>query len=153
MPSAGAEGETGLTADRATPLLLSRSPTPSCLASVDGTTSPRGPLLEPHPQPGNASPDVSRITRPAVCKMLVGSERDDKGGVEARGQAIRWQELLPIPSGPDLASISGALLARLEERRPGEAGEAQRIGRGREPAPRVPAQAPAPRASTSARVL
>lgn len=77
----------------------------------------------------------------AVRKMLVGSEREltvrflalanhylfeacfarpreghDKGGVEARGKAIRWQELVPIPSGPDLASISGALLARLDAR-------------------------------------
>ena len=77
----------------------------------------------------------------AVRKMLVGSEREltvrflalanhylfeacfarpreghDKGGVEARGKGIRWQELVPIPSGPDLASISGALLARLDAR-------------------------------------
>lgn len=77
----------------------------------------------------------------AVRKMLVGSEREltvrflalanhylfeacfarpreghDKGGVEARGKAIRWQELVPIPSGPDLASISGALLERLDTR-------------------------------------
>jgi transposase len=77
----------------------------------------------------------------AVRKMLVGSERElaqrflslathylfepcfarpreghDKGGVEARGKAIRWQELVPIPSGPDLATISAALLARLDGR-------------------------------------
>ena len=77
----------------------------------------------------------------AVRKMLVGSERElttrflalathylfepcfarpreghDKGGVEARGKAIRWQELVPIPSGPDLATISAALLARLDAR-------------------------------------
>ena len=67
----------------------------------------------------------------AVRKILVGSERElsarflalathylfeasfarprtghDKGGVEARGKGIRWQELVPIPSGPDLATIS-----------------------------------------------
>jgi len=77
----------------------------------------------------------------AVRKMLVGSERElqtrflalaahylfessfarprtghDKGGVEARGKGIRWQELVPIPSGPDLATISAALLARLDAR-------------------------------------
>jgi transposase len=77
----------------------------------------------------------------AVAKHLAGSERElaprflalathylfeasfarprtghDKGGVEARGKGIRWQELVPIPSGPDLATISAALLARLDSR-------------------------------------
>lgn len=77
----------------------------------------------------------------AVVRVLVGSERDltarflamvnhyvlepcfarprtghDKGGVEARGKGIRWQELVPIPSGPDLATINAALLARLDAR-------------------------------------
>jgi len=77
----------------------------------------------------------------AVAKMLAGSERElaprflalsthylfeasfarprtghDKGGVESRGKGIRWQELVPIPSGPDLATISAALLARLDGR-------------------------------------
>jgi len=77
----------------------------------------------------------------AVRKILVGSERElaarflalathylfescfarprtghDKGGVESRGKAIRWQELVPIPSGPDLGVISSALLARLDAR-------------------------------------
>ncbi len=77
----------------------------------------------------------------AVTKILVGSERElaarflglathylfeasfarprtghDKGGVEARGKGIRWQELVPIPSGPDLATISAALTARLDAR-------------------------------------
>jgi transposase len=77
----------------------------------------------------------------AVRKILVGSERElaprflalathyvfescfarprtghDKGGVESRGKAIRWQELVPIPSGPDLATISRELLARLDAR-------------------------------------
>jgi transposase len=77
----------------------------------------------------------------AVAKHLAGSERElsprflalathylfeasfarprtghDKGGVEARGKGIRWQELVPIPSGPDLATISTALLARLDAR-------------------------------------
>lgn len=79
--------------------------------------------------------------KPAVAKILVGSERElasrflamanhyvlepcfarpgtghDKGGVEARGKGIRWQELVPIPSGPDLATISAELLARLDGR-------------------------------------
>jgi transposase len=77
----------------------------------------------------------------AVRKILVGSERElsarflslathylfeasfarpreghDKGGVEARGKGIRWQELVPIPSGRDLATISSALLSRLDAR-------------------------------------
>src|SRR5438874_6546623 len=77
----------------------------------------------------------------AVRRMLVGSEREmterftalvshylfepcfcrpatghDKGGVEARGKAIRWQQLVPIPAGPDLRTISAALLARLDAR-------------------------------------
>ena len=77
----------------------------------------------------------------AVTKILVGSERllsqrflalathylfessfarprtgHDKGGVEARGKGIRWQELVPIPSGPDLATVSAALLSRLDSR-------------------------------------
>ena len=77
----------------------------------------------------------------AVRRMLVGSERElqsrflaltthylfeasfarprtghDKGGVEARGKGIRWQELVPIPSGTDLATVSTALLARLDAR-------------------------------------
>jgi transposase len=40
----------------------------------------------------------------------------DKGGVESRGRAIRWQELVPIPAGPDLDTLSAALLARLDGR-------------------------------------
>jgi transposase len=79
--------------------------------------------------------------RAAVARILVGSERElssrflaltthyvfeasfarpytghDKGGVEARGKGIRWQELVPIPSGPSLDAISAALLARLDAR-------------------------------------
>jgi transposase len=77
--------------------------------------------------------------RAAVRKFLAGSERaltarmlaltthylfetsfarprtgHDKGGVEARGKGIRWQELVPIPSGESLDEISGALLTRLD---------------------------------------
>jgi len=79
--------------------------------------------------------------KPAVVRVLVGSERElsarfqalathyvfepcfarprtghDKGGVEARGRSIRWQELVPIPSGESLDAISRALLARLDAR-------------------------------------
>lgn len=79
--------------------------------------------------------------RAAVRRILVGSEREltdrfvallahylpeacfarprtghDKGGVEARGKGIRRQELVPIPAGPDLATINAALLARLDAR-------------------------------------
>jgi len=75
----------------------------------------------------------------AVAKMLVGSERllaarfealsshylfeacfcrprtgHDKGGVESRGKAIRWQHLVPIPRGDDLGVMRSALLARLD---------------------------------------
>lgn len=77
----------------------------------------------------------------AVAKHLAGSERaltprflalathylfepsfarprtgHDKGGVEARGKGIRWQELVPIPAGPDLTTISAGLLERLDAR-------------------------------------
>jgi transposase len=79
--------------------------------------------------------------KPAVRKILVGSERKltgrfealashylfepcfcrpatghDKGGVEARGKGIRWQHLVPIPSGEDLGVVSAALITRLDQR-------------------------------------
>jgi len=75
----------------------------------------------------------------AVTKMFAGSERQlatrfealsshylfeacfcrprtghDKGGVESRGKAIRWQHLVPMPSGDDIDAMRGALLARLD---------------------------------------
>ena len=43
-------------------------------------------------------------------------EGHDKGGVEARGRAVRQQALVPIPSGPTLAGINAALLARMDAR-------------------------------------
>jgi hypothetical protein len=43
-------------------------------------------------------------------------EGHDKGGVEARGKAIRRQALVPIPNGPTLATINAALLARMDAR-------------------------------------
>jgi hypothetical protein len=87
--------------------------------------------------------------RPAVARVLVGAERKlatrfealaahyvfepcfarprtghDKGGVEARGKGIRWEHLVPIPAGDDLATISGSLLAALD-RRAGEHRDAE----------------------------
>jgi transposase len=43
-------------------------------------------------------------------------EGHDKGGVEARGKAIRQQVLVPIPTGPTLATINTTLLARMDAR-------------------------------------
>jgi transposase len=79
--------------------------------------------------------------RPAVVRILVGGERaltmrfaalashylfepcfcrpgegHDKGGVEARGKALRRQALVPIPSGRTLDEINHALLARMDAR-------------------------------------
>jgi transposase len=79
--------------------------------------------------------------RPAVVRILVGGERaltarfaalashylfepcfcrpgegHDKGGVEARGKALRRQALVPIPSEPTLDAINAALLARMDAR-------------------------------------
>lgn len=79
--------------------------------------------------------------RPAVVRIVVGGERaltprfaalashylfepcfcrpgegHDKGGVEARGKALRRQALVPIPSGPTLDAINEALLARMDAR-------------------------------------
>jgi transposase len=48
-------------------------------------------------------PDFTRI-----------GEGHDKGGVEARGKAIRLAHLTPIPQGENLAAISRQLLADLE---------------------------------------
>ncbi len=53
------------------------------------------------------------LFEPCFCRPATGH---DKGGVEARGKGIRWQHLVPIPSGPDLETIRAALLARLDER-------------------------------------
>jgi transposase len=53
------------------------------------------------------------LFEPCFCRP---GEGHDKGGVEARGQALRRQALVPIPSGPTLAAINAALLARLDAR-------------------------------------
>lgn len=39
----------------------------------------------------------------------------DKGGVESRGRGIRWQHLVPVPSGPDLQAINATLLAEVDQ--------------------------------------
>ena len=79
--------------------------------------------------------------KPAVVRILVGGERaltarfaalashylfepcfcrpgegHDKGGVEARGKALRRQTLTPIPSAPTLEAINQTLLAQLDAR-------------------------------------
>jgi hypothetical protein len=43
-------------------------------------------------------------------------EGHDKGGVEARGKAVRQQALVPIPNGATLATINAALLAHMDAR-------------------------------------
>jgi transposase len=43
-------------------------------------------------------------------------EGHDKGGVEARGKAVRQQALVPIPAGPTLAVINETLLAQMDAR-------------------------------------
>jgi transposase len=53
------------------------------------------------------------LFEPCFCRPATGH---DKGGVEARGKTIRWQHLVPIPAGPDLATINAALLAGLDGR-------------------------------------
>ncbi len=92
--------------------------------------------------------------KPAVVRILVGGERaltprfaalashylfepcfcrpgegHDKGGVEARGKALRRQALTPIPSAPTLEAINQALLARLDARlETGRDGAGETIG-------------------------
>ncbi|RPJ57759.1 MAG: IS21 family transposase [Acidobacteria bacterium] len=51
------------------------------------------------------------LYEPCFCRPATGH---DKGGVEARGKSVRWQHLVPIPTGPDLATINATLLARLD---------------------------------------
>src|SRR5207249_3213428 len=53
------------------------------------------------------------LFEPCFCRP---GEGHDKGGVEARGKALRRQALVPIPSGPTLDAINAALLARLDAR-------------------------------------
>jgi transposase len=53
------------------------------------------------------------LFEPCFCRP---GEGHDKGGVEARGKALRQQALVPIPTGPTLDAINTALLARLDAR-------------------------------------
>jgi len=53
------------------------------------------------------------LFEPCVCRP---GEGHDKGGVEARGKALRRQALTPIPSAPTLEGINLALLARVDAR-------------------------------------
>jgi hypothetical protein len=43
-------------------------------------------------------------------------EGHDKGGVEARGKAVRQQALAPIPVGATLAVINEALVVQMDAR-------------------------------------
>src|SRR5262249_14699175 len=53
------------------------------------------------------------VFEPCFCRP---GEGHDKGGVEARGKALRRQALVPIPNGPTLDAINAALLAGLDAR-------------------------------------
>jgi hypothetical protein len=53
------------------------------------------------------------LLEPCFCRP---GEGHDKGGVEARGRALRGQALVPIPNGPTLDAINVALLTRLDGR-------------------------------------
>ncbi len=51
------------------------------------------------------------LFEPSFCRPRTGH---DKGGVESRGKAIRWQHLVPIPSAATLDEMRATLLARLD---------------------------------------
>ena len=53
------------------------------------------------------------LFEPCFCRP---GEGHDKGGVEARGKALRRQAFVPIPSGLTLETINAALLAQLDAR-------------------------------------
>ena len=53
------------------------------------------------------------LLEPCFCRP---GEGHDKGGVEARGKAVRRQVLVPIPSAPALETINQMLLARMDAR-------------------------------------
>jgi transposase len=66
------------------------------------------------------------LVEPCFCRP---GEGHDKGGVEARGKAVRLQALVPIPSGATLAVINATLLAQLDARvTQRRAGHASTIG-------------------------
>lgn len=49
------------------------------------------------------------------CFARVG-RGNDKGGVEARGKGIRWQNLTPIPEGTSLQELSENLLGKIRDK-------------------------------------
>jgi transposase len=51
------------------------------------------------------------LFEPSFCRPRTGH---DKGGVESRGKAIRWQHLVPIPRADNIAPMRATLLARLD---------------------------------------
>ena len=51
------------------------------------------------------------LFEPSFCRPRTGH---DKGGVESRGKAIRWQHLVPIPCGDDFNVMRLSLLERLD---------------------------------------
>jgi transposase len=53
------------------------------------------------------------LFEPCFCRP---GEGHDKGGVEARGKALRQQLLVPIPSGEHVDALSATLLADLDAR-------------------------------------
>jgi len=53
------------------------------------------------------------LFEPCFCRP---GEGHDKGGVEARGKALRRQVLVPIPNGRTLDEINQTLLARMDAR-------------------------------------
>jgi transposase len=63
------------------------------------------------------------LFEPCFCRPRTGH---DKGGVESRGKAIRWEHLVPIPRGDELGAIRTALLARLEAEHDAERFAAER---------------------------
>jgi hypothetical protein len=66
------------------------------------------------------------LIEPCFCRP---GEGHDKGGVEARGKAVRLQALVPIPSASTLEEINTTLLAQLDARREQRrAGHGQTIG-------------------------
>ena len=55
------------------------------------------------------------LLEPCFARIGVGH---DKGGVEARGNAIRLQHLVPIPRGPSLSAIAQELLEGIDQAAP-----------------------------------
>jgi hypothetical protein len=63
------------------------------------------------------TPRFAALASPYLLEaFLPAGQGHDKGGVEARGKAVRQQALVPIPVGPTLAGINEALLAQMDAR-------------------------------------